>query len=464
MTPNHFPQPDRRRWVCLAAIALCAAPPARALSNEEAAQLGTRMTEVGAIREGNAEGTIPPYAGGLSRPPAGYAPLMGERGGAPYIDPYAAEKPLFSIDAKNLDRHADKLDEGSRTLLQRYPESYRIDVYPSHRSAALPRYALDNTVKNALKPRLAGDGTGIENAHAQVPFPIPKSGLEALWNVQLHYVQPWDMGSDLTWLIDTAGRRSLLTDARLTRHNPYWDANDEKVDDYTLFIIDHQMPASRAGTKELMHVPLRMDLANYTAWQYIPGQRRVRMAPDLQYDTVVASRGGLMFYDEANGLWGKLDRFDYRLVGRREMYVPYNAYRFIASPVEAATMASHHDPAVLRFELHRVWVVEGTLKKGQRHAESRKVWYIDEDSWNIAVYNAFDQAGRPFRLMLNALFTAYETPAVRSEPSLVYDLASGGYSFTGGFAAPKSGFTSMPVPANPDTYFSPDALAGRGIR
>lgn len=457
-TPGRWPW-----WACLAAV-LAALPAWAAPTAEEAKLLGGTLTEVGAIRAGNAEGTIPAYTGGLTRPPPGYQPLMGERGGAPYVDPFAADKPLFSIDANKLAQYADRLDEGSQLLLRRFPGSYRIDVYPSRRSAALPPAALERTLKDVMRPKLAGDGTGLMDAHAQVPFPVPHSGLEALWNVQLRYVQPWDQGVDLTWLIDTAGRRTLLTDARLTRMNAYWDTRRQSAEFYVQFIVEHQMPAVRAGSKEMMHIPMRMDERNYVAWAYIPGQRRVRMAPELQYDTVIASRGGLMFYDEASGLWGKLDRFDYRLVGRREMFIPYNAYRFIGAPVEEAALERHHEPGVLRFELHRVWVVEGTLKAGQRHAQSRKLWYIDEDSWNIAIYNAFDAAGKPSRLILNALFTAYETPAVRSEPQVIYDLVNGGYTFTGGFAAPRAGFFSFPPPAQPQALFSPDALAGSSIR
>jgi hypothetical protein len=336
-------------------------------TEEEARQLGTTLTEVGAIRAGNAEGTIPPYTGGLATPPAGYAPQAGKRGGAPYLDPYAAEKPLFTIDAKNMAQYADKLDEGSKLLLQRFPATYRMHVYPTHRSAALPRFALENTVKNVMKPRLVGDGVGIEGAHAQVPFPIPKSGAEALWNYQLRYYPPLERGGGPIWLIDAAGNRIQLSDDMVTWEHAYWDNRRTQAEFYVRLVVEQGWPASRAGAKSVSQYPLRADQRDFTAWVYIPGQRRVRLAPEVKYDAVLSPFGGLLFADEAGSLFGRLDRFDYKLLGRREMFVPYNAYRLAQTPVADGTLPQHHDPAVLRFELHRVWVVEGTPKAGQRH-------------------------------------------------------------------------------------------------
>lgn len=82
-----------------------------AVSPEEAAKLGTTLTAVGAETAGNKEGTIPAYTGGLRTPPANFKPGSGIR-----PDPFAGEKPLFSINAKNMSEYADKLTEGARSF------------------------------------------------------------------------------------------------------------------------------------------------------------------------------------------------------------------------------------------------------------------------------------------------------------------------------------------------------------
>src|SRR5512138_3434549 len=126
-----------RTLVVAALFALAAPAASRALTAEEAKQLGTTLTEIGAERAGNAEGTIPPYEGGLTTPPAGYRPGSGTR-----PDPFAGEKPLFSIDGKNAAAHAARLTEGQKALLAKYPD-FRMDVYPTHRTVAFPRFVLE---------------------------------------------------------------------------------------------------------------------------------------------------------------------------------------------------------------------------------------------------------------------------------------------------------------------------------
>src|SRR5262245_49512754 len=137
-------------------IALHAGGAFAAVSAEEAKQLGTTLTVFGAEKAGNKDGTIPAYTGGLTTPPAGFNKASGIR-----PDPYADEKPVFSIDAKNMDQHADKLTEGTKALMKKFP-SYRIDVYPTHRTVAYPELVLDATLKNAVNAKTVADGVGLQ--------------------------------------------------------------------------------------------------------------------------------------------------------------------------------------------------------------------------------------------------------------------------------------------------------------
>ncbi|MFL6664405.1 MAG: DUF1329 domain-containing protein, partial [Rhizobacter sp.] len=211
-----------KQLFALAAATVIAGHASAAPTAAEAAELGTTLTDIGAMKAGNADGSIPAFdpAKAIVKPVEPYKPVSAA-GGFPYTDPFAAEKPLFSITAANMEQYAAKLDDGTKYLLKKYPD-YRVDVYPSHRTALLPAWVRENTVKNAARPKLVGDGDGVVDAHAQIPFPIPKSGKEAMWNGQLHYHLPYERADSYgTWLVDSAGNRTNLYQATVDYEYQY---------------------------------------------------------------------------------------------------------------------------------------------------------------------------------------------------------------------------------------------------
>ncbi|HEY1092588.1 MAG TPA: DUF1329 domain-containing protein, partial [Burkholderiaceae bacterium] len=124
----------------LALLGLAGATQA-AVSAEEAKKLGTTLTATGAEKAGNADKSIPDYTGGLTTPPTGY-----QKGSGIRPDPFAADKPLYSIKAADLAKFDARLTAGTKELLKKYPATMRVDVYPTHRSIAFPKYVVDNTV------------------------------------------------------------------------------------------------------------------------------------------------------------------------------------------------------------------------------------------------------------------------------------------------------------------------------
>ena len=427
-------------------------------SAADAARLGKDLTPLGAERAGNKEGTIPEWTGGLCKPPAGYKPLNAD-GGGPYIDPFASEKPLYSITASNLDKYADKLDDGQKELFKRYPQTYRVDVYPTHRTACYPEWVYENTIKRVMAPKLIGDGPGLEDAHAQFPFPIPSNGQEAIYNFFSRYTPVFYAGEYKTWLTDSAGIRSLSTHATLQYRIDYWDNSKSKSDQMSALANYHAGPPSQAGEMDMRVQWKRMDQREPTAWFYTPGQRRVRLAPEFKYDTVVTSNSGLFNWDETSGFDGKMDKFDFKLVGKKELFVPYNVYKYFNAPTDQLFAEHHVNPDNLRYELHRVWVVEATLKPGARHVNSKKVMYLDEDSWTIIGYQVYDQAGKLVRAQWFPLIQAYDTPAPWNIPQLIFDFVkqAWGLEIPVGQGFHKTG-------SLPSNYFTPDALASRGVQ
>jgi hypothetical protein len=428
----------------------------------EAARLGKDLTPVGAERAGNKEGTIPEWTGGLCAPPAGYKPANGKHG-FPYLDPFAGEKPLFSVNATNLDKYADKLDEGQITLIKRYPATYRVDVYPTHRTACYPDWVYDNTIKRVMNPKLVGDAPGLEGAHAQIPFPIAKTGHEAMWNTVTGYHPVYYSGDWQTHLVDAAGNKTLVAKATTHYHWEYWDNTKTKSDKVQGLLNTNTSPASKAGSMDMRINWARMDEKPPKAWSYTPGQRRVRLAPEFTYDTVAPQYGGMIVFDEISGFDGKMDRFDFKLVGKKEMLVPYNHWRhhnISLSNIDDAIMKEHVNPNAMRWELHRVWVVEGTRKPGTRHIYSKKVWLLDEDTWNILSYQSYDEAGKLYRAQYYPLWMAYDVQTPITHSQIGYDFVKNGW-FIGSTAVGSGWRKGEPLPEN---YLTPDAMAAMGVR
>jgi hypothetical protein len=450
-----------QRPLLAAVAAFWALQGSAAPSAEEIASLGTTLTAFGAEKAGNKDGTIPEYTGGLCSPPAGYKP-RDPNGGFPYVDPFAEEKPLFSIDGRNMERHLDKLDEGAKRLLKQFP-GYRMDVYPTHRTFCAPKWAYDNTIRNAGKPRLVGDAPGIDGARQQIPFPIPKNGHEVMWNFQLRFKQPHERGDYENVFVDAAGHMTRIARSHIFNRHEYWDPAVANPQTFWDLINTIEEPAAKAGEIQMRVNPLRMDLKDPMAWIYVPGQRRVRLAPEFKYDTVAAAVFGTIVYDETSGGFdGKMDRFDFKLVGKKEMYVPYNNYRFHHMPVDKVATKDFINPEAVRWELHRVWLVEATLKPGARHIYSKKLFYFDEDSWSIVNYAGIDHEGKLYRSGPTFPHQAYEVPAMRNETSAMYDHLKGQYVIFSKAGANQSHWRkTAPLPPN---YFSVDTIAGGGVR
>lgn len=87
-----------------------------------------------------------------------------------------------------------------------------------------------------------------------------------------------------------------------------------------------------------------------------------------------------------------MDRYNWDYEGVREIYIPYNNYRIgeKGTPYSEILGMSHLNPDLTRWELHRVHVVEATLKEGERHIYGKRRFYVDEDSWNTVLLDQYD--------------------------------------------------------------------------
>lgn len=442
--------------LAMAALGLALLNAAHAAATpEEAKALGTTLTPVGAERAGNREGTIPPWTGGLKTPPNCY-----KKGEGRLCDPFSAEAPLFSIDVKNLDKYADKLSEGQKALFKRFP-SYRMDVYPTHRTVAMPQWVYDNTAANAVRAKTTDGGNGLQDARGGVPFPIPKDGHEAMWNHLTRYMGQARTTTADSYNVDAAGNVTLAVRTRSLEDFPYYDGKNTEADVLWRLRHNYVAPVRQAGWGIILVDHVNAASKGRRAWQYLPGQRRVKLAPDLAFDTPATQNAGAAFYDDVFMFNGSLERFDFRLVGKKEMYVPYNTYKWgWTAAVKDILKPGTVNPDVMRWELHRVWVVEATLRSGARHGYSKRRFYLDEDSWYTLLNENYDARGDIWRTAVLSLTPNYDALVPGGNTHVYYDFNSGVYAHIGTVNEQKMDYLGP----QPDTAFAPDALAGSGIR
>jgi hypothetical protein len=429
-----------------------------AVTPDQAAKLKTELTPFGAEKAGNKEGTIPAWTGGYT------TPIAGDKAGGRRGDPFKDEKPLFSITAKNMDTYADKLADGTKALLKKYPDTYRVDVYKSHRTAAAPQWVYDNTFKNATQAKLNNDIP--EGAYGGVPFPLPKTGAEVMWNHLLRWRGTAWQWSGTQYQLTTDGKPVMTTDGTAEQQMPYYlqDGSADsfaKAPEYWMIRLVNVGPPIRAG--EAIVGRLNIDASKDQAWVYLTGQRRVRKLPNPCCDTPAPATAGVMSFDELETFTGRLDRFDWKLAGKKEIYIPYNGNKLLQPKTDAEVLGAHFpNPDHVRWELHRVWVVDAALRQGQRHQAPKSRYYCDEDTWLCVLADRWDANGQLWKTVWTHNFVAPDFPGTVAGAIGYNDLISGA-AYVGNLYNSKA--AQHPIkPRYADSVFTPDAMAGEGVR
>ena len=438
----------------LVATATAAFTAHAAVGADEAARLKSTLTPLGGEKAGNAAGTIPAWTGGYT------TPIPGDKAGGKRGDPFKGEKPLYSVTAANMAEHQDKLSDGVKAMLRKYPNSYRLDVYPTHRTAVAPQWVYDNTLRNATRGKLEGDiPVGI---YGGIPFPIPKSGVEAMWNHKLAWRgAAWEAEFN-QYQITADGKVVLATSGTIKQSMPYYyeDGADKFGGYYWQVNLVNDGPPIRAG--EMIAGREHFDPSKLAAYVYLSGQRRVRKLPNACCDTPTPASAGMMSFDEISVFTGKTDLFDWKLVGRKELLVPYNNNRLLQARDAELVKGQHLNPDHVRWELHRVWVVEAALKPGQRHQAPKGVYYLDEDTWQAVLGDRWDANGQLWKTTWNLNYVMPDFPGTVQQTFGYYDLLSG-QAYQSNILNEKS-YHHRPVQRVSDTIFTGEGLAAQGVR
>ena len=384
---------------------------------------GPELTPLGAERAGNADGTIPPWNGGITEPPAGYV------SGSQHLDPYADDPVLFYITAENMEAYADRLSAGQQALLRNYPQTWRMPVYPTRRSASYPDWVYAAVKTNATTATVITEGKGgVANANVSSPFPIPGSGVEVIWNHNLRW-RGIRVKRSFGQAAVTRKGRYTVTLALQDIAYPYaahpGDALRKEFPNMLMALKSKFIqPGLIAGEGTLILEPIDRTVDPRKSWSYNRASRRILRAPYIANDYPAFNTENLRTVDEFDMYNGSPAHYEWKLLGKQELYIPYNAYRIHSEDLEYDDIIKpkHINPDLARYELHRVWVVEGTLKPDMKHVYSRRVFYVDEDSWQIAVADNYDHDGALWRTSEAHALNYYEVPVLWSTLEVYHDL------------------------------------------
>ena len=394
------------------------------ISASEAERLGNDLTPLGAEKAGNADGSIPAWTGGITTPPAGYTV------GMHHPDPFKADPVLFTITAANAEKYADKLTAGHLALLKAYPD-YSLPIYATHRSVSNPQRIYDATKKYATTAALTGDGNGITGSVVGTPFPIPQSGLEVIWNHLTRY-RGLAAARHVSQAAPQRNGSYTIVDFEDEMLFNYMQENTQEKDLDNVLLYYKQAviaPARLAGSILVVHETMDQVKEARRAWVYNQGQRRVRRAPNVAYDNPGTAADGMRTSDQFDIFNGAPDRYNWKIVGKKEMYVPYNSYKLHSDSLKNSDILKplHINQDLTRYELHRVWIVDATLKPGTNHIYSRRTFYLDEDSWQILAVDQYDGRGQLWRVSEAHCINYYEAQLFWSTLEVHTDLIAGRY-------------------------------------
>lgn len=461
MKPQQLKKMALAVTVCVLALGPVAVQ--ASVTPEEAAKLGvtgTPLTPVGAERAANADGSIPAWDGGYTTPVPGYKP------GDVRPDPFAGEKPLITITAANYKQYADKLSVGVQALFDKYPD-YKINIYPTHRTAAYPAYIYDNTKKNAVTATTTNGGLTVTGAFGGIPFPIPKDGFEAAWNHLFSYQGTSTEMQYSMYQVEPNGTKTRTVVINLKNQYPYYypDKSLETTNGDFIYINNSELePPHRAGQKILVRDPVDFYVERRKAWQYLTGQRRLRKAPTIAFDTPNFYAPTVKNWDDNFIFNGSLERYTWKLVGKKEMYVPYNANGFYQQKTDDVIGPNFVNPEHVRWELHRVWVVEAELAPGQRHVVPKRTIYLDEDTWQGLLTDEYDAKGALWKVGHLLPLIVPECPCVVRGTDVFYNLQNGAYSTEFLLTDPGNKYIFNKELYDENALYTPEALAGGGVR
>ncbi|MGI4801968.1 MAG: DUF1329 domain-containing protein [Janthinobacterium lividum] len=428
---------------------------------QEAQQLKSNLTPLGAEKAGNQDGTIPAWTGGLTQLPSGLRPTDS------MPDFFAGDAKRLTIDGSNVAQYASKLSDGTIRMLKTI-KGYHIDIYPTHRTAAAPQWFYDGTFANATQAKLV-DTNWVIDARTGIPFPIPKSGKQIAWNANLNWRGVQTLATTASYIVEPGGGPELAAVTHDARWEPYNDpsAAGSASRNYYLLARENTVgPPNRVGEAILSWGSFNEDKAPQITWQYLVGQRRLRKAPQVTYDGAYPDCGGVISVDELDVWNGPPDRYDMTIVGKKEIFIPYNNNKIMHDTSQSLLQADTINPNDVRWELHRVWVVDYDLATGKRHQIPHRRIYFDEDTWNPVLADDYDAQHTMWKTTTGFEYVNPSFPGTLLASQATYDLRNNGYCAERMVTSDhmQEHPVAPLVPGEQPNFYQPETLAAESAR
>jgi len=455
----------KRRNLALMAGASAAAlkfgmPRARAAA--EPSLLTTTLTPMGGERAGNADGSIPAWTGGFTTLPAGWQPGVAQ----PMPDFFASEQPVVVIDASNMAEHADRLSEGTMAMMTKY--GFSIKIYPTHRTACAPQWVYDNIAANVTRavPSPKGITWGFRNAYGGIPFPIPDTsdpfmaGAQIIWN---HNARWWGYSyqSNTYSIVINDGVPVVSALSYEQSNYPYYDQTGSLATYSGLIsqqIATQNAPANIRGQQIDSWIYSDPSAHAEDVWEVLQGQGRIRKAPEVSYDTPSQYLDGVTNYDEYYGFNNSLQKYLWKYITKKEMYIPYNCNGMVLVPYQNVLMPHFANPDIVRWELHRVWQVEATLAPGERNVLARRMLYVDEDTFTCAVVDAWDANGNLFHINHSYQSCRPDVPGSMWMNDAIYNLQTDDYAMASGSFNEQASPSIIWNKPYPESDYNPEVM------
>ncbi len=344
-----------------------------------------------------------------------------------YPDPFHKDEILFTIDKSNYLEYADQLlTPGQIEMFNVYSDTFKMHVYPSRRSCAVPPEVNELTSQNA---ELTDEGEGIIGIVGSIPFPNPSEALHHVWNHILRYRGVNIYGSSPFYIINpdssiTYGAGEAIA---INYWNPFVD-NKKGLQGMLMSKVTH--PPRLADASLLVIESLNALKTPRKAWVYNPGTRRVRRAPDIAYDYKPTANQGITTTDQFDGFNGAKDRYEWTFLGTKKKLMPYNAYKLHETDIDKYLTPYHIDQNYLRYELVNVNVIQADLRKNKRHILPHRTMYFDTDSHNMLVEETFDEENKIMAYREFPIINYYDQPMCLSVHSATYDFATRRYQLS----------------------------------
>ena len=222
------------------------------VSADQAARLGKDLTPLGSERAGSPDGMIPAWDGGLSAPPAGIK-FNAKTDNLP--NPFPGDQAKFTVTGANAGQYDQYLTDGYKALLKKYG-SYKMKVYQSRRTCALPEYVYAAIKANATNASLSADGDGISNFTVGMPFPIVNNAMELIMDKRFSYRGYKATRQFAAAPVQSNGSYNLISvqDEAIFRYaNPAVKSSDTLNNIGLLYIANTISPARLAGNVILVH-------------------------------------------------------------------------------------------------------------------------------------------------------------------------------------------------------------------